>query len=172
MSAIDIKHNITIDRHSHEVKEINEALTDFYKLKAKFEQLKESNDKDALMKLAYFRIFDLEANKAYQLALSYGGKGTVTNGFACSQKTYILEAAYNLKAAGRKGFTAVGYLKGLFDNYPDEASLLGIRTSYPLFLNASYSEIYKQSNRERNVIERFCPGEYNATDAFTEAFVN
>ena len=168
LNLIDIKHGTTFDKPPVDIEDINNALVDLYTLKNKFSLLNPSDDTKALMELIDFRIFDLEANLQLQLGNSYGGKGTVKNGFACSQRPYILSFANYYNESAKKGFIAVNHLKELFKTYPKNAALLEIRTSYPMILNASYSEIFDRARYEARTIDVYCKDEIIEDDPFTD----
>jgi hypothetical protein len=169
INSIDTKHGITFDKPSSDIEYLNNALVDFYALKNKFSLLKPSDDTNALMELINFRIFDLEANVQLQLGNSYGGKGTVKNGFACNQRPYILAFANYYNESAKTGFIAVEYLKELFRSYPENAALLDIRTSYPMILNVSYEKIFNRARNEARVMDFYCKDEIiDETDPFAD----
>lgn len=153
VSRLNSKYNTSMETYPESVSKISMMLDDFESLK----QMQLERGMEPFNLVVGYRMLNLEAENLYIQSQKYGNSGTTKFGFGCKSRPLIIESAGLRNMSANKAFEAVGLMKRLAAEYPEEAKQAGFSEKNAIFLNATFHQIALDARRDSGIINNFCP---------------
>jgi len=138
---------------------IDPFIEDLEKFKAKLEKYENTTDFQALLILVDARINMLKSEKYFHLARDIGDIGIATGDFRCSEKPYLLNAAYYYNNSFKYGIQAYSQLDDLLNIYKNVTNLrnlLGINEAKIKFYGSPILELRAIAEINIEALSKYC----------------
>ena len=110
-----------------------------------------------------YQLHSTEANKLFIESQKYGMRGTTENGFGCRSRKFIIESSNLRNESAKNGFIMIDRMQEMMKFYTEESAEVNLTENKLDFLNITFNAISKNAERDRFIIDSFCP--QNVTDA-------
>lgn len=153
LNEINKKYNSNIYKFPSSIEEDELLLEELNNIKDNFDK-KTSEPSELLFD---FRIKLVESDVFFKEGWKYGRGSSLKYGFGCRKGLPRLrDATFNRNMSSQIGYEAVTIMNKLIEKYPKQAEIANVTYKNLLFLNASFYQEEKNSNRDRRIIERAC----------------
>lgn len=153
--------NIINERYGVGMKEMPSTIENSVLMRNELKELKEQNPKapESFKMLLDYRIKSLESNIVHLKAWEHGKRATTIYGFGCRSKDIIINSSILRNKSVEIGLAANDIMQEFIDNYPEKAKSVNITQRDVVFSNYFFSELQKEAEKDRKIIEHFCEDE-------------
>lgn len=151
LNEVNAKYDVDLKKMPADISEAVMLRIDLKKLKEQNSQAPES------FQLALdFEIKSLEATIVNLKAWEPGEKASTRKGFGCKSLPIVVNSTILRNKSAQLGFEAVELMQEFVDKYPEEGEKINVTQRDVVFTNFFYSEVEREAQRDRRIIEHFC----------------
>ena len=153
INKLNSKYNSTMDTYPFTIDVLKKLAAELGDLR----YLKLEAGQEAFDNILDYRLHNTAANMLYIESQKYGLVGTTKEGFGCKSRPIIIESSGLRNESAKEGFKAVDNLNILLDKFPEESAKANLTRKGSLFLNVTYVVLFNDANKDRRIIDHFCP---------------
>ena len=162
--GVDKKHNTdwytkNINTSQWLLEEIDVIKEDYVALRNKFNTSNSisQEDREALLLLMEFETNNIEGTKYFKLKNTIGSRGTVRDGFKCSDGPFVLMAVQYFNISHQHLLKARYAMDKMLTRYPQTRPVIDMENHRPIIMDPPFEEILLFIEGETRIINQFCP---------------